>query len=132
MTIVEFYILLLNLNWRTAPPILDEPEDNSVLTQRRNVYDNDEFDVFRKDAIDTSRIHKGKRWLTEAFSVFSLFWYFVVKLFSQGAYIFALSDASGSRLDAPCKEWVMSLILRNLLCDLLTYWKSTTDIKGLS
>ncbi|XP_052059611.1 activating signal cointegrator 1 complex subunit 2-like [Mytilus californianus] len=36
-----------------------KPEE-TVLTKRHNVFDDDEFDVFRKDDIDTSKIHKGK------------------------------------------------------------------------
>lgn len=35
------------------------PED--LLSQRANVYDNDEFDVFSKDKVDTSKVQKGKR-----------------------------------------------------------------------
>lgn len=33
----------------------------SLLASRKNIYDNDEFDVFSKDKVDKSRIHKGKR-----------------------------------------------------------------------
>lgn len=36
------------------------PED-TVLTKRHNVFDNDEFDVFRRDDIDKSKVFKGKR-----------------------------------------------------------------------
>jgi len=35
------------------------PEE-TVLTKRHNVFDNDEFDVFRRDDIDKSKIHRGK------------------------------------------------------------------------
>ncbi|XP_023216586.1 activating signal cointegrator 1 complex subunit 2-like isoform X1 [Centruroides sculpturatus] len=34
---------------------------SSILSSRKNIYDNDEFDVFSTDKIDKSRIHKGKR-----------------------------------------------------------------------
>uniref|UniRef100_A0A665TWT8 CUE domain-containing protein n=1 Tax=Echeneis naucrates TaxID=173247 RepID=A0A665TWT8_ECHNA len=33
----------------------------SVLSNRSNVFDDDEFDVFRRDHVDTSRIWKGRR-----------------------------------------------------------------------
>lgn len=31
--------------------------------KRYNVFDNDEFDVMTRDHIDTSRVHKGKRFV---------------------------------------------------------------------
>jgi len=34
---------------------------SSLLSQRRNVYDGDEFDVFTRCNIDVSRVHQGKR-----------------------------------------------------------------------
>lgn len=37
-----------------------KPEE-TVLTKRHNVYDDDEFDVFRRDDIDVNKIHKGKK-----------------------------------------------------------------------
>ena len=37
------------------------PKDSSILGQRLNVYDNDEFDVFNQDSVDLSRIHRGKK-----------------------------------------------------------------------
>ncbi len=44
------------------PLVNAEPEvDNSVLAQRRNVFDDDEFDVFSKDKVDLTRIHQGKK-----------------------------------------------------------------------
>ncbi|XP_064394350.1 activating signal cointegrator 1 complex subunit 2-like isoform X2 [Halichondria panicea] len=44
----------------TAPP--DESTATSVLDDRLNVYDDDEFDVFNKDvSVDMSRVHFGKR-----------------------------------------------------------------------
>lgn len=33
----------------------------SVLNNRSNVFDDDEFDVFRRDQVDMSRIWKGRR-----------------------------------------------------------------------
>ncbi len=32
-----------------------------IIDERRNVYDNDEFDIYRNKNIDISRIHKGKK-----------------------------------------------------------------------
>jgi len=34
---------------------------SSLLSQRRNVYDGDEFDVFTRSDIDVGRVHQGKR-----------------------------------------------------------------------
>ena len=34
---------------------------DSLLEQRSNVYDNDEFDVFHRKDIDRSRVHIGKK-----------------------------------------------------------------------
>ena len=43
-------------------PLETEVEDQTTaLTYRKNVYDNDEFDVFHRDTVDTSKIHKGKK-----------------------------------------------------------------------
>ena len=36
---------------------------DSLLDQRSSVYDNDEFDVFRRKNIDRSRVHIGKKWV---------------------------------------------------------------------
>jgi hypothetical protein len=42
-----------------VPP---EIEDfNSELSKRKNIFDNDEFDVFNKQAVDLSKIHIGKK-----------------------------------------------------------------------
>ncbi|XP_022098496.1 activating signal cointegrator 1 complex subunit 2-like [Acanthaster planci] len=35
--------------------------ETSLLQQRSNIFQNDEFDIFSRDTVDTSRIHKGKR-----------------------------------------------------------------------
>lgn len=45
---------------RAMPRPLKE-ELPSVLENRSNVFDDDEFDVFRRDQVDTSRIWKGRR-----------------------------------------------------------------------
>lgn len=42
---------------RKLPRVVPE---ETVLTKRHNVFDNDEFDVFRRDDIDKSKIHRGK------------------------------------------------------------------------
>ena len=34
---------------------------DSLLDQRSSVYDNDEFDVFRRKNVDRSRVHIGKK-----------------------------------------------------------------------
>jgi len=34
---------------------------SSILEQRSNIYDNDEFDIFNRENVDRSRIHRGKR-----------------------------------------------------------------------
>lgn len=34
----------------------------NVLSNRSNVFDDDEFDVFRRDQVDMSRIWKGRRY----------------------------------------------------------------------
>ncbi|XP_041373441.1 activating signal cointegrator 1 complex subunit 2-like isoform X2 [Gigantopelta aegis] len=54
------------------PPSLDEIDRDlqrevrktpspSVLDSRRNIYDDDEFDIFRRDDVDKTKIHIGKR-----------------------------------------------------------------------
>ena len=32
-----------------------------MVESRRNIYDNDEFDVFNNPMVDVKHIHKGKR-----------------------------------------------------------------------
>jgi hypothetical protein len=39
------------------------PKDLSLLGQRLNIYDNDEFDIFNQDNVDLSRIHRGKKFV---------------------------------------------------------------------
>ncbi|XP_072048845.1 activating signal cointegrator 1 complex subunit 2-like [Amphiura filiformis] len=54
----------------TPPPEEPDPVVETVLTKRANIYENDEFDVFTRDDVDTSRIHKGKKVETDtAYSV---------------------------------------------------------------
>ena len=42
---------------RQSKPATEE----DILSERANVYDNDEFDVFNRTDVDMSRIHKGKK-----------------------------------------------------------------------
>ena len=44
------------------PPVII-PKELSVLQQRSNIYDNDEFDVFNQNNVDLSRIHRGKKFV---------------------------------------------------------------------
>lgn len=44
---------------RTYVPKIEEPL--SVLSERRNVFDNDEFDLFNRLDVDMQRIHQGKK-----------------------------------------------------------------------
>jgi hypothetical protein len=36
-------------------------EEFSEINQRKNIYDNDDFDVFKKDTVDLNKIHLGKQ-----------------------------------------------------------------------
>ncbi|CAK6440082.1 unnamed protein product [Pipistrellus nathusii] len=38
-----------------------KPDPTPLLAARHNVFQNDEFDVFSRDAVDLSRVHKGRR-----------------------------------------------------------------------
>lgn len=38
-----------------------KPDPTPLVSSRCNVFQNDEFDVFSRDAVDVSRIQKGKR-----------------------------------------------------------------------
>nr|KAF6463998.1 activating signal cointegrator 1 complex subunit 2 [Rousettus aegyptiacus] len=38
-----------------------KPNPTPLLTSRHNVFQNDEFDVFSRDSVDLSRVHKGRR-----------------------------------------------------------------------
>lgn len=46
---------------RGKPLETEVEEQASALTYRKNVYDDDEFDVFHRDDVDTSKIHQGKK-----------------------------------------------------------------------
>ncbi|XP_060048840.1 activating signal cointegrator 1 complex subunit 2 isoform X2 [Erinaceus europaeus] len=37
------------------------PDTTPLLSSRHNVFQNDEFDVFSRDSVDLSRVHKGRR-----------------------------------------------------------------------
>lgn len=37
------------------------PDPTPLLSSRHNVFQNDEFDVFSRDSVDLSRVHKGRR-----------------------------------------------------------------------
>ncbi|XP_040859389.1 activating signal cointegrator 1 complex subunit 2 isoform X10 [Ochotona curzoniae] len=37
-----------------------QPDPTPLLTSRHNVFQNDEFDVFSRDSVDLSRVHKGR------------------------------------------------------------------------
>lgn len=47
----------------SVPPPSREmkPDPTPLLTSRHNVFQNDEFDVFSRDSVDLSRVHKGRR-----------------------------------------------------------------------
>lgn len=47
---------LLFCVWRAAKEALP-----TVLNSRSNVFDDDEFDVFRRDRVDMTRVWKGRR-----------------------------------------------------------------------
>ena len=36
-------------------------EEFGEINQRKNVYDNDDFDVFKNDTVDLNKIHLGKQ-----------------------------------------------------------------------
>lgn len=41
--------------------VMTSTEATSLLSERSNIYDHDEFDVFHHDDIDLSRVHIGKK-----------------------------------------------------------------------
>nr|XP_054759923.1 activating signal cointegrator 1 complex subunit 2-like [Lytechinus pictus] len=59
----------LDRNMKRTKPKAAPAED--LLSQRANVFDNDEFDVFTKDKVDMSKIQKGKRKEDSAHSILS-------------------------------------------------------------
>ncbi|KAM7301733.1 hypothetical protein ISCGN_017250 [Ixodes scapularis] len=57
----EVVMALLDNN---LPPSLSQPEPSSsrlATLEARSIYDNDEFDILRRDDVDLSRIHIGKK-----------------------------------------------------------------------
>ncbi|KAJ2895068.1 hypothetical protein IWW38_002402 [Coemansia aciculifera] len=44
----------------TLANAIDEPAQSDVLSSRRNIFDNDEFDIFRHNSLDWSRVQQGK------------------------------------------------------------------------
>eukprot|EP00070_Physeter_catodon_P029312 XP_028336206.1 activating signal cointegrator 1 complex subunit 2 isoform X3 [Physeter catodon] len=38
-----------------------KPDPTPLLASRHNIFQNDEFDVFNRDSVDLSRVHKGRR-----------------------------------------------------------------------
>lgn len=41
--------------------LIDSIRSESELSSRKNIYDNDEFDVFAKNKIDLSKVYLGKK-----------------------------------------------------------------------
>ncbi|KAL7319497.1 hypothetical protein PS15m_002626 [Mucor circinelloides] len=39
----------------------ENPKEESVLKSRRNIYDNDEFDIFNRRTVDASKVYAGKK-----------------------------------------------------------------------
>lgn len=60
--------LLPSVEDEEAPPTENTPlvleEGQSILEARLGAYDYDEFDVFRRDDVDLSKIHIGKKYMT--------------------------------------------------------------------
>lgn len=59
---------LQDTNTLTDRPCLPETtgEEFSVVDSRRNIYDNDQFDIFNNPHVDMQHIHKGKRMQEES------------------------------------------------------------------
>lgn len=49
------------MDFCATPPRQVKPDPTPLLTSRHNVFQNDEFDVFSRDSVDLSRVHKGRR-----------------------------------------------------------------------
>lgn len=49
----------------TEKPFTMKEKDTFFLEKRSNIYDNDEFDIFHRENIDLSRIHKGKKYVND-------------------------------------------------------------------
>lgn len=39
----------------------EQEQEESILKSRRNIYDNDEFDIFNRRTVDTTRVYTGKK-----------------------------------------------------------------------
>lgn len=39
----------------------EEPQQESILNSRKNIYDNDEFDIFARRTVDASKVYVGKK-----------------------------------------------------------------------
>ncbi|XP_048774497.2 activating signal cointegrator 1 complex subunit 2-like isoform X3 [Ostrea edulis] len=55
---------------RQLPRKLPTPPEDSVIAQRANIFDHDEFDVYSRDKVDMSRVHKGKRGKTDKMDLY--------------------------------------------------------------
>lgn len=51
----------LSVDFCAVAPRQVKPDPTPLLTSRHNVFQNDEFDVFSRDSVDLSRVHKGRR-----------------------------------------------------------------------
>lgn len=63
--ITSNYIFILFYFALRKPPVMDRPalneEKPSVLAERRNIFDNDEFDLFSRSDVNMENIHIGKK-----------------------------------------------------------------------
>lgn len=41
----------------------DQMDNADILDSRRNVFDNDEFDIFRNKNVDLTKVHIGKKYV---------------------------------------------------------------------
>ncbi|KAJ2494627.1 hypothetical protein IWW47_004509, partial [Coemansia sp. RSA 2052] len=60
---------LSNVSSGTLVSSAEEPTQPDVLSSRRNIFDNDEFDIFRHNSLDWSRVHQGKSKLRTSLGV---------------------------------------------------------------
>ena len=62
---ITFLFLQFILFFFRKPPIMNLQSSNedkpSILADRRNIYDNDEFDVFSRTDVNMENIHIGKK-----------------------------------------------------------------------
>ena len=54
-------LIVMSFLFREKPLETEVEDQTTALTYRKNVYDDDEFDVFHRDNVDTSKIHRGKK-----------------------------------------------------------------------